>query len=90
MEEPSEMAENETSGSDEDGKAIAESNEETLTFTPPLPDEQYSRFEMASVYLLLGILSTLILGSLLLPSLFWDGFLGPMVWDPVNEDATKG
>ncbi len=84
------MAEDETSGTDEEGKAIAESNEETLTFTPPLPDEQYSRFEMASVYLLLGILSTLILGSLLLPSLFWDGFLGPMVWDPVNEDATKG
>ena len=84
------MTEDEASETDEDSKGDVKSDEETLTFTPPLPDEQYSKFEMASVYLLLGTLSTLILGSLLLPSLFWDGFLGPMVWDPVNEDASKG
>lgn len=83
------MSDDETSESADDDADI-DSIEETSKFNPPLPDDQYSKFEMASVYVLLGSIFTLILGSLLLPSLFWDGFLEPMVWDPVNEDASQG
>ena len=56
----------------------------------PLPDEQYSTFELWSTRVLLAILGTLFLGSILIPSVFWDGFLAPMVWNPVIKDAEQG
>lgn len=63
---------------------------EQIEFSPPLPDDQFSKMELISTYTLVGILSLLLLGSLLIPSVFWDGLLKPTVWDPISQDATEG
>jgi len=56
----------------------------------PLPDEQYSKSELWATRALLAILGILFLGTILIPSVFWDGFLAPMVWNPVVKDAEQG
>ena len=73
--------------SEEEAVAVVKPSQD---WPPPLPDEQYNTFELWSTRVLLAVLGILFLGSILIPSVFWDGFLAPMVWDPVIKDAEQG
>jgi uncharacterized membrane protein len=72
---------------EEEEKAVDEPSQD---WPIPLPDDQYSTFELWATRVLLATLGILFLGSILIPSIFWDAFLGPMVWDPVIKDAEQG
>ena len=75
----------EEESTDEESEEIVQNQ-----FTAPLPDDKFSRFETYSTYILVGVISLLLLGSLLIPSVFWEGLLKPTVWDPITQDAVEG
>ena len=54
------------------------------------PINGLSGFERFILKAFPSFLLILLLGSIILPSLFWDDFLKPLVWDPIKEDAVRG
>ena len=63
---------------------------ETTKFSPPLPSGQLSlveRFAILSLIILTFGLTVCVTAG---PLVFWDGFLEPIVWEPIIQDADVG
>ena len=50
----------------------------------------FTRFEAIVTYALSIFFFTTIVGLVLLPSVFYDQFVGPYIWEPILGDATQG
>ena len=59
-------------------------------FSPPLGRYKLSIFERVAIGFLLSFFVIMVVGSTVLPDLFWSDFLKPLVWDPITKDATVG
>ena len=65
-------------------------SEETTEFSPPLPSGQLSLVERVAILSLIILAVVLLVGVTAWPQIFWDGFLEPLVWEPIIQDADVG
>ena len=65
-------------------------SEETTKFSPPLPASQLSLVERLAILSLIILTVVLLVGITAWPQIFWDGFLEPIVWEPIIQDADIG
>ena len=65
-------------------------SEETTKFSPPLPSSQLSLVERLAILSLIILTVVLTVGVTAWPQVFWDGFLEPIVWEPIIQDADVG
>ncbi len=91
------MAEDESASEtvDEEDNPVAEDNEidnksPSKEFNPPLGMYKLSIFERVAIGFLISFFVIMVVGSTVLPDIFWNDFLKPLVWDPITKDATAG
>ncbi|MBT6644812.1 MAG: hypothetical protein HOB52_03300, partial [Euryarchaeota archaeon] len=84
----SSMAEDESASEtvNEDDFPIVEDKEidnkfSSKEFSPPLGRYKLSIFERVAIGFLLSFFVIMVVGSTVLPDLFWSDFLKPLVWD---------
>ena len=63
---------------------------EEKIFPSPLKSNEFSLLERVSILLLVVFTVVILVGVSAWPQFFWDGFLEPIIWEPITRDADVG